>query len=176
MLFCREFEETTILDSSQKYKLWSWIRYKRTTLIYVATRDGFAAANFHKQCDNKGSTLTIVRSNQNYLFGGYTDHLWDSSNTGKNGASWIFTLTNPANVPQQYFIASSNSTGIYTHTSYGPSFGSASDICVANSSNSNSSSYCNFPNCFKDTTGRGQATFTGAYNFQTNEIEVYLIQ
>ena len=40
-----------------------------------AKPDGWAASTFHRQCDNKGPTVTIIKVN-NYIFGGYTDVSW----------------------------------------------------------------------------------------------------
>ena len=44
-------------------------------LLYRASRDGWGASNFHSCCDNKGPTVTVVKSG-NYIFGGYTEHEW----------------------------------------------------------------------------------------------------
>ncbi|CAF1628592.1 unnamed protein product [Rotaria magnacalcarata] len=41
-------------------------------LIYKATHDGFDANTFHARCNNKGPTISIIQSNNNFLFGGYT--------------------------------------------------------------------------------------------------------
>ena len=47
----------------------------RLRLLFRASRDGFAAATFHFKCDNKGPTVTIVKSGDN-IFGGFTDVSW----------------------------------------------------------------------------------------------------
>ena len=39
-------------------------------LLFRASRDGFAVAKFHTRCDNKGPTITIVKSEGN-IFGGF---------------------------------------------------------------------------------------------------------
>ena len=44
-------------------------------LLYRASRDGFAAAVFHSKCDDKGPTVTIVKSGNN-IFGGFTKQSW----------------------------------------------------------------------------------------------------
>ena len=44
-------------------------------LLFRASRDGFAAATFHSRCDNKGPTVTIVKSGNN-VFGGFTEQSW----------------------------------------------------------------------------------------------------
>ena len=42
--------------------------------LYCASRNGWRS--FHSYCDNKGPTVTVVKSG-NYIFGGYTDVDWD---------------------------------------------------------------------------------------------------
>lgn len=174
------FSGSTILSEPQKQKLLEWISNKSATLIYKATRDGFKASNFHKKCDNMGKTLTVIRSIEGHLFGGYTEHNWDSTtNDYKFGSTWIFTLSNPTNDgPLQFLLRNNANTmhGIYCSGGHGPLFGNGWDIGVYDNSNNTTNSYCNFPGSFQDTTGRGNNTFTGARRFQTNEIEVFLIQ
>ena len=48
----------------------------RFALIYRASRDGLAAATFHANCDNKGPTVTVIKSGNN-IFGGYTEQSLD---------------------------------------------------------------------------------------------------
>ena len=36
-------------------------------LMFRASRDGFAASAFHSKCDNKGPTVTVVKSGANIL-------------------------------------------------------------------------------------------------------------
>jgi hypothetical protein len=42
------------------------------TLLYRGSRDTFKAARFHEICDNKGATLSIIKSKCGKVFGGYT--------------------------------------------------------------------------------------------------------
>ena len=50
-----------------------WLGYKRTWLpCYRATDDGWKGETFHKLCDSKGPTVTIVRVGS-YIFGGYAN-------------------------------------------------------------------------------------------------------
>ena len=41
-------------------------------LIYQATSDGFQASNFHAKADGIANTLTIVKTTNENIFGGYT--------------------------------------------------------------------------------------------------------
>ena len=38
-----------------------------TVLIYRATRDGFKAKDFHDKCDEKGPTLTIIKTTTGHV-------------------------------------------------------------------------------------------------------------
>ena len=75
------FKDSVILSSEQRETLMSWLKASQAItnesdkLLYRASRNGWAASNFHSYCDNKGPTLTVVKSG-NYIFGGYTDQSW----------------------------------------------------------------------------------------------------
>lgn len=67
----------------------------RFELLYRASRDGFKAMDFHKRCDNKGSTLTVVRSSCGAIFGGYANLSWQSNARGRfvtSNRSWLYAL------------------------------------------------------------------------------------
>jgi hypothetical protein len=51
-------------------------RFKR---IYDASTDGWDAKDFHRCCDKKGWTLTIVETTKGFIFGGFTTAEWESS-------------------------------------------------------------------------------------------------
>jgi hypothetical protein len=172
------FPDGTFLQPEQEVKLNEFYGEidQRWELIYEASRDGFDANAFHSRCDNKGPTMTIIQSNNNYLFGGYTTIPWSSDGTYKSDATaFLFTLANPHNIsPTKYLINLGNVENAVEHTSIcGPTFGSGNDIYVANASNSSNSYYTGFPNGYIDTTGKSNNTFTGAYYFTTSDIEVF---
>ena len=48
-------------------------------LLFRASRDGFATQTFHSKCDNKGPTVTVIKSGAN-IFGGFTEISWKSEN------------------------------------------------------------------------------------------------
>ena len=51
-------------------------------LIYRGSEDGFAASDFHKKCDEKGTTLIIIKSEHQKIFGAFTDIPWKSTSDG----------------------------------------------------------------------------------------------
>ncbi|CAF4188122.1 unnamed protein product, partial [Rotaria sordida] len=105
--------------------------YQRWELIYKASRDGFGANAFHSCCNNQGPTMTIVQSNNNYLFGGYTSIPWTSDGSYKNDTTaFLFTLINPCHIPPTKYFINPDKTGnaVYHHTDDDPIFGSNHDI------------------------------------------------
>jgi BTB/POZ domain-containing protein KCTD9 len=166
------------LDREKKELLSSWMSGKRTSLIYVASQDGFSAVNFHSKCDNKGPTIVLVKSDSGHLFGGYASLSW-SSNAGYQAAeeSFLFTLTNPHNIPPTKYVLSADRKGnaMCSQQDYGPIFGGGSDLCICNDSHNSTESHSNFPYSYTDTTGKGKETFAGACIFKVKEIEVFQI-
>jgi len=77
------FKDSVIMSSDQSQTLRKWLEESRAItndsdkLLYRASRNGWAASNFHSCCDNKGPTVTVIKSG-NYIFGGYTDQSWES--------------------------------------------------------------------------------------------------
>ena len=73
------FEETVILrNEGHRRVLKSWLPEAMKgewRLLFRASRDGFAALKFHSKCDNKGPTITVVKSGEN-IFGGFTEKAW----------------------------------------------------------------------------------------------------
>ena len=75
------FKDSTILDHDQNQ-----VQTLRNVLgfpdclLYRGSRDGWLSSDFHKHCDNKGPTVTLIKvvtTGAKYIFGGYTDQSWD---------------------------------------------------------------------------------------------------
>lgn len=47
--------------------------------IFKGSEHDFKANAFHSYCDNKGPTLSVILSDTNRLFGGFTSKNWTSS-------------------------------------------------------------------------------------------------
>ena len=80
------FRESTILTNVDHRKiLKGWLPEAMVgewRLLFRASRDGFAASTFHSKCDNKGPTVTVVKSGEN-IFGGFTEKPWTSPGAGR---------------------------------------------------------------------------------------------
>ena len=148
-------------------------KIKKRNLLYRASLDGFEAAKFHKKCDNQSNTLTVIKSENGFVFGGFTPSPWDSSSRyKKQNNSFLFSLINESKKPEKIMINSYYEKAIYCSASYGPTFGGGHDIYISDKSNENKLSYSG---------GSGNSyisaysTIAGSKNFQVLEIEVYRI-
>ncbi len=151
-------------------------------LIYKATRDGFRGEDFHRCCDGKGPTITVIQSkNGNYLFGGYAEISWGRDNYFREDpAAFLFTLTNPHGIPPTKFSKNPVERYSFVHSADdGPWFGGIVkgqnqfiDIKLVSDADKRNST-CSFPSTYLDTTGIGETLFTGTKNFMVEEIEVY---
>ena len=76
------FRESTILTNVEHRKiLKGWLPEAivgEWRLLFRASRDGFAASAFHSKCDNKGPTVTVVKSGAN-IFGGFNEKPWKNA-------------------------------------------------------------------------------------------------
>jgi len=171
------FPSDSILLNPYFYQMiQSWLPSPRQwSLLYRANRDGWTSANFHGRCNNSGATITLIRSNNNFLFGGYNPNNWTSAGAYQSGAgSFIFTLTNSWNKPPTVFRWKSGN-GPYDNSSYHATFGGGHDLHICSNSHNTNSSYSSFPNSYDDTLGHGSNTFAGSSKFLNSEIEVFRI-
>lgn len=147
-------------------------------LIYRATENGFSSAAFHTLCDDKTNTLTIIKSYNGFVFGGYTEQDWSGHNINKHDKyAFLFSYINKDNKPIK-LKCSSPSYAIYCSGDYGPTFGAGHDINIRSNSNLNKHSYTNLgysymhPD-FNFGSNEAKTFLAGSFNFKTVEIEVY---
>eukprot|EP01080_Neovahlkampfia_damariscottae_P001397 gene1397-12017_t len=184
------FHGTTLLDSTMSTQLNSWIgcsKAQEWKCIYKGTKDTFAANVFHSKCDNKGPTVTVIRSTNGNIFGGYTPCKWASSGSyAYDKDSFLFSLVNSLDKMVHFKHSGSNLNSIYNSSGYGPTFGSGHDLYIVNNSNATTGSYCNSSYSYPMTpelgTGwqngsdKSKNLFAGSYNFMTTEVEVFMKQ
>ena len=150
--------------------------------IYKASQDGFSDTHFHSKCDNKGGTITVIKSTNGNIFGGYCPLPWSTNGSYQyDKDSFIFSLKNSKN---KFFKFPSTTTygqsSIYCCSGYGPTFGGGHDIYIYDRSNTNTSNYSNLghsykpPNNFTYGTTQANSYLAGSYNFKVSEIEVFM--
>ena len=152
-------------------KIYEWTGGKNMELFYRGTRDGMSAQQFHNRCNNKGPTISLIKNEKGYNFGGYAAIDWESYGDYRYAPdSFIFTLTNMYNIEPTKFNNIGIRYSIYDHSSNGPNFGGGFDISTFNSN------YTNFPHSYQDVLGKGYSIFKGdkdKNNYNLKEIEVF---
>ena len=112
----------------------NWIREKtnknfiRFEKIFIMNKNGSSSKDFHKYCDNNGPTLTLIKTINNKIFGGFAPLNWDISGIDKideNNQTFIFSLSSM----KKYDMINKDKSAICCNREYGPSFG-ASDFCI----------------------------------------------
>lgn len=79
--FDEMFNDSLQLDEIKKQMLRRFLEKYRAEfdeckLVYRASEHGFKASDFHKYCDNKGATISIISNTENRFFGGFTKLSW----------------------------------------------------------------------------------------------------
>ena len=101
-------------------------------LLFKASENFFSAKLFHDFCDDKGSTLILIKSKKGKCFGGYNPISWktfDSKEYFTANGAFIFSIDKKTKIP-----LNSNSA-ILCNNDIGPEFGHdlvLSDFCDKN--------------------------------------------
>ncbi|KAJ5066103.1 pep-cterm sorting domain-containing protein [Anaeramoeba ignava] len=193
-----------IKDIEHAKKLQEWINdndfFSKMKKGFSAKRDGFSCQKWHDKCDNQGKTLVIIKTKQNFIFGGFTQvgftndkSKWKKEDRNfANGYiidpnSFIFSLRNDKNnrKPEKFSIRQDqqqNAIG-YDETE-GPSFGEGGfgnwpDFHLninLNSGHSNFGSSYNLPNGIKEETNEAYTYLAGSpKSWVVDELETYFI-
>jgi hypothetical protein len=119
----------------------------------------------------------LVLTTTGSIFGGYTPLTWSSRGgyaSDPTMKSFIFTITNPHNIPPQIFKQKTQEYARFDSGSEPPRFGIGHDFYVSIKGNSCNSSYSTVGSTYVNETGiAGNQVLTGAYNFTLKEIEVF---
>lgn len=166
-------KSSIIIDINELKMISNWINPNKEihyTQIYKATKDGGTGNDFHRCCDNKKPTLTLIKTTNNYIFGGYISISWEGPSNwtykGNDDSAFIFSVNNKLKFPIQ-----NKEKVIYNQKDYGPDFGD-NDIYLNNKDFLNNDSVCyNYPQ-YKAPPEK----LAGGSSFRIKELEVYLVE
>jgi small GTP-binding protein len=157
-------------------------RFVAPELLWRGGRDGFSAEAFHRSCDGRGQTLTLIRDTGGNVFGCFAFPSWESSFFSKRKSDptsdgFLFTLKNPHNLPPQRFrlTRGQQSSAIKVSSRICSCFGD-DDLFICGGCDANPSHSRGFGSTYENTTGiDGRLVFAGSDTFIVDEIEVYWI-
>ena len=128
-------------------------KIKSGILLYSTLKDGISTITFHKKCDNKGPTLTIVKTVDGHIFGGYNPRSWVSESMyNECDNSFIFSLSDgksirPVKCP---LIEYKKNMAIYQNEELNsPGWGEVSEADLFISYKNLENSYSNLGRCYK---------------------------
>lgn len=177
--------DSLILNKEEALYLAEFTNASHGALLYRATRDNFSSASFHLRCDGKANTITIIKTNTNFVFGGYTAAKWTSDrNYSCDPAAFIFSLRRNGVSNKEKFMIKSPEYAILGYSSYGPIFGSGigseNDFYICDSSNIDFGSFASIGHSYECPTGHKYGDIKTAnyltgrsIEWLTLEIEVY---
>ncbi|KAJ5070303.1 pep-cterm sorting domain-containing protein [Anaeramoeba ignava] len=165
---------------------------------FSAKRDGFDSKKWHSICDDKGKTLVIIQTKDNFIFGGFTQvgffpkdkskwgQFWSNPDRGYqiDSTAFIFSIRNDKGdrKPEKFQIRKDQEQfAIFSYSNYGPYFGFGYETDIGLSSNlrngfSNFGQSYNLPNGIKFDTNEAKSYLAGSYDkWEVDELETYFI-
>ena len=122
-------------DLNSKELIYNWIKEKinkdliKFEKIFTMTKNGSSCKDFHNYCDNKGPTLTLVKTTKKKIFGGFTPLNWENKpgfyKYDLNDETFIFSI----NLMKKYNLINKEKGAIYCNSENGPNFGGR-DFCI----------------------------------------------
>lgn len=186
-LFLIKRLDSNILNYELKLKLINLCQFpidQKWKLLYRGSENGFGAQDFHSKCDNKPNTLTIIKSTNGYIFGGYTDAKWDQSFQYKEDKNaFLFSLVNKEKMPvkmkifkgrEKYAIVSNGGVLL----GFGHFNGNGHDLFISDNSNIKAESYSCLGSCYQHPSYNykseaANSFLAGSKVFKVQDIEIF---
>ncbi|KAJ5069651.1 pep-cterm sorting domain-containing protein [Anaeramoeba ignava] len=193
-----QFADSEIITNEEyAKKLQEWINdndFSKMKLGFSAKINGFDSEIWHSICDNKGKTLIIIKTKDNFIFGGFTQVGWTKDKSKwreedrnkyygfiKDSNAFIFSLRNDKGdrKPEKFTIKQGEEKyAIFYYLNYGPTFGT--DIFVDSDLKSGYSDFgysYNLPDRITYGTNEAKSYLAGSYDeWVVDELETYFIE
>ena len=179
-----DFKESKILiDSMAKtlIEISDFPEDQRWKLVYRATDDGYESEDFYKKTTSQKTCLTLIKSENTNVFGGYTDAEWirgeNAFTSDKN--AFIFSLKNADKEPMRFECFDAENAVFTGHPDYVQCYGDdMSSISLAPNSNVEARSNAYLGNSYRHpnyplNSDKANEFLAGSTFFKTLEIEVY---
>jgi hypothetical protein len=151
----------------------------KMTLLYRASEHGFLASEFHRLCDRKGPTITLVKAANGRVVAAYNGVNWDQYGLALNPQGFLASIVdNPGAIggySLQKYAANENAF-VQSHPSIGPDFGTSLPIADrCNENDGRSFSYLR-PRYGYGPEGVERFSLFGVGFFRVLEYEVYQVR
>ena len=164
-----KFEDYQFIEKIYRINDENFINKKlKMKLLYRVSRDGDSSSTFHQKCDNIKDTITLVKTKNDLIFGGYTNETWNGDNIyKKDDKAFCFSL----DLKRKYNNKKTDYS-IKCYKGYGPCFGCALfwiyDNCLSKGGFMNDGLNQNYDNQMEE----NEINF-GNGKFKVTDVEVY---
>jgi len=163
-----KFEDYQFIEKIYRINDENFINKKlKMKLLYRLSRDGDSSSTFHQKCDNIKDTVTLVKTKNDLIFGGYTNETWNGSDYKKDDKAFCFSI----DLKKKYNNKKTDKS-IYCKNGYGPCFGNAIfwiyDNCLSKGGFMNDGLNETYDNQIKE----NEINF-GNGKFNVTDVEVY---
>ena len=165
--------KSKIISDDLFNQLNNWINPSKSLkfeLLFAASINGDKAEQFHKNCDGKGQTATIVKSTNGHIFGGYLSIPFTSDHQSHfDDKAFLFSLTNKKKFPIVI-----KEKAVCHYRNWGPYIGYQEncDLAIKEGCLNNKGSYSE-PKAYEF--NRVDLIGTEDKYFQVDDYEVYLV-
>ena len=165
--------KSKIINNELFKQLNNWINPSKSLkfeLIFTASINGDSAKDFHKYCDGKGPTVTIVKGKNGHIFGGYVTVPFSSDGKSHyDDKAFLFSLTNMKKFPIKI-----KEQAVCHYFNWGPYIGykEKCDLAIDSGCLKYGTSYC-IPTSYEFE--RVDLIGTSERNFGVEDYEVYLL-
>lgn len=157
-------------------------KIKSGVLLYQVSKDGASPVTFHEKCDNKGPTLTIVKTDTGHIFGGFNPISYISEPMyNECEDSFLFSLSNgeeikPVKCPVKRYMKQHAIK--QNEKMYSPGFGEIDSADLFISYKNLNNSYSNLGRVYKAPKNCDPNKFLAGRPNKWNviEVEVYAIE
>jgi hypothetical protein len=115
----------------------------KLTLLFRASEHEFLASEFHRLCDRKGPTITLVRADNGRMAAAYNGVDWGRPwGRASNPQGFLASIVNDPGAIRGYSLqkyAATDGASVYSHPHWGPDFGGS--LFISNRCNENENSY-----------------------------------
>ncbi|KAJ5070993.1 pep-cterm sorting domain-containing protein [Anaeramoeba ignava] len=185
-----KFESEIIQEREHSNKLKEWINdddfFSKMKKGFSAKKDGFSGRKLHTKIMKKGKVLIIIKTKDNFIFGGFTSVGWKKGNDDKyikDSKAFIFSLRNDKNdrKPEKFPIKKDEKEEAIFYCSEDESiiFGDGPDFDLDSDLKGGSSNFgktYKLPKGLKFRTKEAKSYLAGSYNkWIVDEIECFFI-
>ena len=175
-----------LINGREAQKLHDWLPTasssdaKRTyTLLYRASENDYCATKFHRLCDKKGPTYTIIENEAGYVFGGYTEISWESPSSSEGQKDpyrrgFIYLLRSPKMDKSEKWKTKSDQNEVWHNKDWGPLFGSTF-VETCNRCHETASNSAYLDNRLENVCSTDDVKLGGSRNFKIVDYEVWRV-